>query len=75
MTTESDKAGETKLKGKALGGVEQKQSVDHVAFEKQRNTDTVLRVDGEPDTLYEDGLEIEVDSRPLTGADGVDDTH
>ena len=36
--------------------------------------DDVLRTDGEEDTLYEDGLELENDSRPLTGINGKDDS-
>jgi hypothetical protein len=42
---------------------------------KSRNTDTKLRLDGEEDTLYEDGLKInDGDSAPLTGQGGRDDT-
>jgi hypothetical protein len=67
-------SGETNLRGAALRGPEQKKSVDHVVFDKNRNTDTTLRLDGEEDTLYEDGLEVEDDSPPLTGKDGRDDT-
>jgi hypothetical protein len=67
-------SGETNLRGAALRGPEQKKSVDHVEFDKKRNTDTTLRLDGEEDTLYDDGLEIEDDSPPLTGKDGRDDT-
>ncbi len=68
-------SGETNLRGTALGGPERKKSVDHTASEKTRNTDATLRLDGEEDTLYEDGLELEDDSRPLTGKDGRDDSH
>jgi hypothetical protein len=71
----SAEAGEANLRGAALDGPEQKKSVDHTAFDKKRNTDTTLRLDDEEDTLYEDGLEVEDDSRPLTGKDGRDDTH
>lgn len=38
-------------------------------------TDQTLRLDGEKDTLYDDGLEIEDDSRTLTGIDGQDDSN
>jgi hypothetical protein len=69
-----DKTGESSLRGTALDGSESKTSVAHVAFEKARNTDTTLRLDGEEDTLYEDGLELEDGSAPLTGKDGRDDT-
>ena len=69
-----DKTGESTLRGSALDGAEQKKSVAHTAFEKTRNTDATLRLDGEEDTLYEDGLELEDDSVPLTGKDGRDDS-
>jgi hypothetical protein len=61
-------SGESDLRGEALEGVNSKKA-------KTRNTDTTLRLDGEKDTLYEDGLEIdEGSSAPLTGKDGRDDT-
>jgi hypothetical protein len=69
-----DKTGESTLRGSALDGAEQKKSVAHTAFEKTRNTDTILRLDGEEDTLYDDGLEIDDDPAPLTGKDGRDDS-
>jgi hypothetical protein len=65
---------ESRLRGKDLGGAETKTSVEHTDYEKRRNPDTTLRTDGEEDTLYDDGLEIEDDSRPLTGVDGKDDS-
>jgi hypothetical protein len=73
-TSPIDRSGESTLRGRALEGAEQKKAVDHTAFEKKRNTDSTLRLDGEEDTLYEDGLELEDDSAPLTGKDGRDDT-
>ncbi len=70
-----DKSGESTLRGAALDGSEQKKSVAHTAFEKTLNPDATLRLDGEEDTLYDDGLELEDDSAgPLTGKDGRDDT-
>jgi hypothetical protein len=69
-----DTGGESKLRGRALDGSEQQKAVDHTADAKTRNTDTTLRLDGEEDTLYEDGLELEDGSGPLTGKDGRDDT-
>ena len=69
-----DKSGESTLRGRALDGSEQKKAVDHTAFDKTRNTDSTLRLDGEEDTLYEDGLDLEDDSGLLTGKDGRDDT-
>jgi hypothetical protein len=70
-----DKSGESTLRGSSLDGSEQKKSVAHTEFEKARNPDATLHLDGEEDTLYEDGLELEDDSAgPLTGKDGRDDT-
>jgi hypothetical protein len=57
-----DDAGERKLRGEALDGSERKRAVDHEANDKSRNPDTVLRVDNEEDTLYDDGLDLEDDS-------------
>jgi hypothetical protein len=69
-----DTTGESSLRGAALDGPERKKSVAHVAAAKTRNTDAIIRLDGEEDTLYEDGLELEDDSMPLTGKDGRDDS-
>ena len=69
-----DKTGESALRGAALEGSEQKKSAAHTAFEKTRNPDATLHLDGEEDTLYDDGLELEDDSKPLTGKDGRDDS-
>jgi hypothetical protein len=69
-----DRSGESTLRGRALDGSEQKKAVDNTAFEKTRNTDSTLRLDDEEDTLYEDGLDLEDNSGPLTGKDGRDDT-
>jgi hypothetical protein len=73
-TTPIDRSGESTLRGRALDGSEQKKAVDHMAAEKARNTDSTLRLDDEEDTLYEDGLDLEDESGPLTGKDGRDDT-
>jgi hypothetical protein len=73
-TIPDDKGGESRLRGRALEGSEQRQAVDHTAYNKTRNTDSTLRLDGEEDTLYDDGLELDDDSPPLTGKDGRDDT-
>jgi hypothetical protein len=69
-----DDGGESKLRGRALDGSERDNAVDHSTDAKKRNTDSTLRLDGEEDTLYEDGLEVEDGSGPLTGKDGRDDT-
>ena len=52
---------ERRLRGKDLRGSEQKNAPDHAAYEKTRNPDTELHLDGEDDSLYNDGLDIEGD--------------
>jgi hypothetical protein len=69
-----DPTDESHLRGGALDGSERKKSVAHTAYEKARNPDATLHLDNEEDTLYDDGLEVDDDSAPLTGKDGRDDT-
>ena len=73
-TSPDDRSGESRLRGRGLEGSEQRRAVDHTAYDKTRNTDSTLRLDDEEDTLYDDGLELDDDSPPLTGKDGRDDT-
>jgi hypothetical protein len=54
-------AAERRLRGADLEGSEQKNSADHAKYEKARSPDTELRLDGEEDTLYDDGLDVEAD--------------
>lgn len=61
---------ERRLRGADLGGSENKRAVNHDEYEKQRNTDSELRVNDEQDSLYDDGLEIEEDDSPLAGTRG-----
>lgn len=65
-----DSAGERKLRGVALNGSEQKAAADHVEYETGRNPDTELHLDGEADTLYSDGIDLEEDFDTLAGTDG-----
>jgi hypothetical protein len=59
-------AGEQTLRGDALDGSEQKRAADHTAYQGKRKPDRVVRVDGEADTLYQDGLDLEEDdSAPM----------
>jgi hypothetical protein len=58
---EPDTAGERRLRGGKLEGAETKKAADHMSYEKRRNPDTELHLDDEPDTLYDDGLDIEDD--------------
>lgn len=62
----ADKTGETKLRGAKLKGPEQKDAVDH----EPTDPDVSVRLDGEDDTLYGDGLEIGDDSDTLMGTRG-----
>jgi hypothetical protein len=62
-----DRGGEANLRGKSLDGIEHKKA-------PKGGADTVLRLDDEEDTLYNDGLELEDDSSPLTGVNGRDDS-
>jgi hypothetical protein len=55
------------LRGDALDGPEQKRAADHTAYQGKRNPDGVVRVDGEKDTLYKDGLDVEDDDSPPMG--------
>lgn len=70
-TTENDRplasveSGEAKLRGTALDGSEQKRAADHARDARNRNPDSVVRVDGEEDTLYTDGLDLEDDPPPM----------
>lgn len=52
---------ESRLRGAKLDGSEQKSAPDHSAYARTRNPDTELHLDGEEDTLYSDGLDIEPD--------------
>lgn len=63
--------GETHLRGKELTGSEQQVAVDHVAYDQKRNPDAVVRTDGEKDTLYDDGLDVDGDGDTLFGTQNV----
>ena len=63
-------AAETRLRGEALEGPEQRGSIEHAKYEKSRDPRVELRLDGEDDTLYADGLDIGDDSLTLAGTDG-----
>ena len=57
----ADPAGERKLRGTALNGSD---------YEGVRNPDTELHLDGETDSLYGDGIDLEEDFDTLAGTDG-----
>jgi len=73
-TDATDPSGENKLRGNALDGSEQKRAADHTAYEKKRNPDGVLRLDGEEDTLYDDGLDVDESAPALVTTPGEDST-
>jgi hypothetical protein len=56
----------TRLRGSALEGSEQKSAPDHVEYEKSRDPDAELRLDGEDDSLYSDGMDLEIDEEDDT---------
>jgi len=61
---------ETRLRGKDLKGAEQPDAADHEEYLKKRNPDAELRLDGESDALYDDGIEVEDDSETLADTHG-----
>jgi hypothetical protein len=70
----TDSGGEDKLRGAALSGSELKDTADHSEYERGRNPDTGLRLDGETDTLFNDGIDIEEKFDTLAGTDGSSGT-
>jgi hypothetical protein len=66
----TDIAGERKLRGSALNGSEQEAAVDHSEYQIEGGLDTELRLDGESDSLYGDGLEIEEEFDTPAGTPG-----
>jgi hypothetical protein len=61
---------DTRLRGGALDGAEQKSSVDHADYEETRDPEAELRLDGEDDSLYSDGLDVGDDTESWAGTDG-----
>jgi len=70
MPDQNAKSPRPRLRGAALDGAEQNVAVDHADYEKSRDPDTELHLDGEDNTLYSDGLDIGDDTEPLAGTDG-----
>jgi len=66
-------AGERRLRGGGgLKGAESKTAADHDTYEKERNPDTELHLDGEEDSLYNDGLDLgDEDPDTLAGTRGT----
>jgi hypothetical protein len=69
-----DSAGNPKLRGIALNGSERKAAADHVEYQTGRNPDTELHLDGETDSLFTDGLDLEEDFDTLAGTRGSSGT-
>jgi hypothetical protein len=64
-------AAERRLRGADLDGSEKKRAADHDAYAKRRNPDTELNLDEKPDSLYDDGLDLDDDeSETLAGTRG-----
>jgi hypothetical protein len=61
----ADQSGESSIRGEALAGSERKRAADHSQYDQKRDPDKVVRVDGEEDTLYSDGLEVEDETTPM----------
>jgi hypothetical protein len=68
--SKNEAAGERKLRGAAMTGSERQAAADHAEYEKTRDPDTELRLDGEDDSLYSDGLDINDDTDTLAGTRG-----
>jgi len=70
LTTGGNESTEPRLRGPALDAADQKAAIAHVVYERSRNPDGGLHLDGEDDTLYSDGLDVGDDSESLSGTDG-----
>jgi hypothetical protein len=70
----TNSAGEDKLRGTALNGPELKDAADHSEYERGRNPDTELHLDGETDSLFGDGIDIEENFDTLAGTAGSSGT-
>lgn len=57
------------LRGRELGS-ERMDAVNHLGHAQKRNPDVELRLDGEKDSLYSDGLDLDDGSDPLAGTHG-----
>jgi hypothetical protein len=60
------KTRKSRLRGSALEGSDQKGAPDHEDYEKNRDPDAELRLDGEDDSLYSDGMDLEIDEEDDT---------
>jgi hypothetical protein len=60
------KTRKTRLRGPELEGSDQKLAPDHADYEKSRDPDAELRLDGEDDSLYSDGLDLEIEEEDDT---------
>ncbi|HLW24465.1 MAG TPA: hypothetical protein VKT22_08920 [Steroidobacteraceae bacterium] len=68
--TTPDLEQERHLRGPDLEGPEQDDAVDHESHLKQRNPDTEIRLDGEKDDLYDDGIDVDESTEPPAGTRG-----
>jgi len=61
---------QTELRGAELRS-ERIAAVDQLSRARKRNPDRELRLDGETDTLYDDGLDLDTDDETPAGTDGL----
>jgi hypothetical protein len=69
VATDGDQYTEAHLRGDGVGGAEQRDAVGHTEYEESRNPDSELRLDGEDETLYSDGIDTGDDTETLMGTD------
>jgi hypothetical protein len=62
---------DSRLRGENVNGADQVDAVDHVKYAKKRTPDAELHLDGEKDTLYADGLDVEDESLTLADTKGI----
>jgi hypothetical protein len=60
------KSRKSRLRGSELEGSDRKSAPDHMDYEKGRDPDAELRLDGEDGSLYSDGLDLEIEEEDET---------
>lgn len=66
----AEDSSESHLRGDVLSSSEEATAADHVTYKQSRNPDTELHLNGEDDSLYNDGLDLDDDIDSLAGTDG-----
>jgi hypothetical protein len=70
-TTDAAGSTEARPRDPELRDAEQQSAVDHTEYERSHDPDSELHLDGEDDSLYNDGLDIGDDADTLAGTDGA----